>query len=38
MAPDKSAWFLVDYEWILGKWKCMNTGQDKILEAINKIR
>ena len=38
MAPDKSAWYLVDYEWIQGKWKCTNPVQDKILEATNKTR
>ena len=26
LAPDKIAWYLVDYEWIQGKWKCTNLG------------
>ena len=36
MEPDKSAWYLVDYEWRRSKWKYTNPGQDKILEATNK--
>ena len=38
LAPDKNVWYLVDYEWIQGKSKCTNLGQDKILEANNKTR
>ena len=36
MVSDKSAWCLVNYKWIRGKWKCMNLGQEKFLEATNK--
>ena len=36
LEPDKSSWYLVDYKWILGKWKCMNPGQEKVLEDTNK--
>ena len=36
LAPYKSAWYLVDYEWIQGKWNHTNPGKDKILEATNK--
>ena len=36
LAPDKSAWRLVDYGCEQGKWKCTNSGQEKILEATNK--
>ena len=38
LSPDKSAWYLDDYEWIGGKWKYTNLGQNKILEDTNKIR
>ena len=35
----KSAWYLVDYDWIQGKWKWkMNQGKNRILEATNKSR
>ena len=36
MALEKSAWCLVDYKWMQGKWKCTNPGQNKIIEATNK--
>ena len=29
LAPYKSVWYLVDYEWIWGKWKWTNMGQYK---------
>ena len=38
LGPDKSVWYLVDYEWRREKWKFTNPGQDKILEATNKKR
>ena len=38
LTPDKSKWYLVDYERIQRKWKCTNPGQDKILEDNNKTR
>ena len=38
LAPDKSAWYLVGYKWIRGKWKCKNPVEHKILEATNKTR
>ena len=37
LVPDKNVWCLVDYKWILGKRKCTNLGQEKLLEAINKL-
>ena len=36
MEPDKSAWYLVDYQQRRAKWECTNPGQDKLLEATNK--
>ena len=30
LAPDKISWYLVDYEWRQGKWKCMNPGQESL--------
>ena len=33
---DKSAWYQVNYEWIQGKQKWTNPGQDKVPEATNK--
>ena len=36
LVPDKSAWCLVGYKWRRGKFKCMNPGQEKLLEANNK--
>ena len=36
LAPDKIAWYLVDYKWRRGKWKYTNPVQDKFLEATNK--
>ena len=38
LAPDKSAWYLVDHEWIEGKRKCTNPGQEKIMKATNKAK
>ena len=38
LAPDKSVWYLVNYKYRQGKWKCMNPVQDKIMEATNKTR
>ena len=34
--PDKSLWYLVDYDCIQVKWKCTNPGQEKVPEATNK--
>ena len=36
LAPNKSAWYLVDYKWRRGKWKYKNPGKEKVLEATNK--
>ena len=36
MAPDKSAWYLVNYNWRWGKWKFTNLVQERVLEANNK--
>ena len=36
LTQDKNAGYLVGYEWRRGKWKCTNTGQNKIMLATNK--
>ena len=37
-APDKRVWYLVDYKWRRGKWKCTKLGQDKIMMDTNETR
>ena len=36
LAPGKSVWYLVNYEWKQAKWKCKNPGQENFLEDTNK--
>ena len=38
LAPDKRVWYLVDYKWRRGKWKCTKLGQDKIMMDTNETR
>ena len=35
---DKIMWYIFDYKWIQGKWKCTSLGQDQILETTNTTR
>ena len=36
LAPDKIAWYLINYKWRQGKWKFTNLVQEKVMEANNK--